>query len=362
MPDDPGILSPVSTSIARRSLLVASFVLAFVGCKQPAAPAPATASTPIAPAPSTSAPGLGPASLSASAPGFAPASAPGFAPAPASGAPSSEGIVAEFMRVNQVDHVLDSWVDEMKRQWDEQAAVMKVKPPPSFWDESLAEYDMDAERAAILASVSSGISEAEMREDVEWVERSDLGDLSAKLDAVSRATMPLQAALADEAQRAISRVSGRPVPPAPPMPITQASLPPADLATIHAFMERLGYGAPEALAPRLLAALRHALSQAPAETWDDPALVAASVRAALGIEGEFARTWTPAEARRIAAELDSPGGRRHDALMDRLTPLVMARSQPFMESLQHHVLKRYAKIFNVAWEEHVKEKQQGAAP
>ena len=103
------------------------------------------------------------------------------------------------------------------------------------------------------------------------------------------------------------------------------------------------------------------MPDAPPATWEDPALLKTSRDVALGIEAAFLQQWPPVEAGRLAEAIASPEGQKHDKLMERLTPLVMSRSEPFVKSFQTHLLKRYSKIYNVAWEQHQREKAAAAA-
>jgi hypothetical protein len=330
----------VPRAAALVTLLCAGFATG--ACRRAAAPSPAP------PAGATAGPGALPARASAPA------------PAPAGSAPEAADVTTEFMRVNHVDLVIDSWVAEMERQWNQQVLAMQVKPPPTFWADSVAEFDMASERSAVRAAVSAGIPESEMRDDVAWMKQPGMTGLAAKLDELSRSVGPIHAALGLEAERAAARAGGRPEPAARPIVVPALTLASSEREEVHRLMERLGYGPPAVLAPRLVDALRIAIPNQPDATWTDAGLRRASEDAARAIEAEFARIWPPGEAAAVARLLDSPEGIRHDALMERLMPLVMTRSQPFMEKLQKHVLRRYARIFNVAWEERERRKQRGA--
>jgi hypothetical protein len=353
--------------MSRRLPLLFLPLLAVVAtsCSRPEAPAPALASTAATSAPTASAPALATAPLATDgAP--APSSA---APAPAASAPSGAGfqpspVLAEFASVNHVDDILAAWTLEMHRQWNEQAAAMKVKPPEGFWEEGIATFDFEAERAALLQSVASGLSEQEMREDVSWMRGAGMLDLATRLLDLKNRMRPIEARLGAEARRAAERASGGRADSEPPLqPPPPSALPPAELAKVHRLMEELGYGAPAVLAPRLMTAVRETLPEAPAATWSDPRLVATAELVARHFEAAFLQQWSPAEAATIAAAIASPQGKRHDELMGRLTPLVMARSQPFTENLQKHQLRRYAKIFNAAWEERERLRAaEGSAP
>lgn len=261
--------------------------------------------------------------------------------------------VVQFMTMNGVDGIIDAWLAEMHRQWDEQVVHMKVKPTPGFWEQSIAEFDFAAQRKLLADAVTSGISEAEMIADVEWMRASGMDALGMRLDSLSARVRPVQQRLAAIAQAAAARASGAPGADVVPKP---AAAPPrrlsgADLEAIHLLMEELGWGRPGALDQALLGALRQAMSEAPAATWSDAQVIEAGRVAGLEIEDAFAQEWSPAEARALVTALRSPEGRRHDALMERLTQQVMARSEPFSKAVRVHVLKRYQKIFDAAWEE-----------